>query len=85
MAVVKATREFTNKDMEEMIRNMYTTTGLTVKPVERKQSDEDIMVDELVMVSRILDKYSNIKMLDAAMYLVDGYLEELENVDEEDE
>ena len=85
MAVVKVTREFTNKDVEEMIRNMYATTVLTVKPIERKPSKEEIMVDELVMVFRILDKYSHIKMLDAAMYLVDGYLEELENMGKEEE
>ncbi len=42
---------------------------------------EDRMVVDLVMISRVLEKYKHIRCLNAAMYIIDGYLEELEDID----
>ncbi len=44
-------------------------------------SQEDMLVADLVMISRVLEKYRHIRCLDAAMYIIDGYLEELEDID----
>ncbi|MBQ8167201.1 MAG: hypothetical protein IJZ96_09220 [Lachnospiraceae bacterium] len=43
--------------------------------------EETKLVEDLLMITRKLEKYKHIRYLNAAMYLVDGYLEELENMD----
>ena len=48
---------------------------------ENNISQEEKIVTDLVMISRILEKYKHIRCLDAAMYIVDGYLEELEDIE----
>ena len=44
-------------------------------------SIEDNMIQDLIEISRTLEKYRNVRALDTAVYIIDGYLEDLENIE----
>jgi len=48
----------------------------------RNLSAEENMIQDLIEISRTLEKYRNIRALDAAVYIIDGYLEDLEEMEE---
>lgn len=45
-------------------------------------SEQENMIQDLIEISRTLEKYRHIRALDAAVYIIDGYLEDLDNMEE---